>query len=197
MWEKSYTNAARCLYVPEDDAPSIPLGSARVAGRDPIRFRGLFDPSRSRGEPNGAGSFGPLSRQAHTNRTRKSPVKIKSLVFVSSLGLLAAHAPLAFGAGAADQSIAGTPAPGSKFAKIKPGMYSKEVTDLIGQPNDQKMYQTGKAWIPFHFGSDNYRVEYLYKGDGELTFSGGGIGNEGSLKLIKVTVNTQESGYIH
>jgi hypothetical protein len=183
--------------VPEGDIPSISIGSARVAGRDPVRFRGLFDQSRSRGAPNGAGLLGPLHRHAHITRTRKSPVKIKSLVFMSSLGLLAAQAPLALGTGAADQSIVGTPAPGSKFAKIKPGMYSKEVMDLIGPPTDQKTYQTGKAWIPFHFGSDNYRVEYLYKGEGELTFSGGGIGNEGSLKLIKVTVNTQESGYVH
>lgn len=123
-------------------------------------------------------------------------MKIKSLVFISSLSLFAAYAPLAFSA-PDDQAVVGTPAPDSKFSKIQPGMYSKQVTDLIGLPNDQKMYQTGKAWIPFHFGSDNYRVEYLYKGEGELTFSGGGVGNEASLKLIKVTVNTQETGYVH
>lgn len=126
-------------------------------------------------------------------------MKIKSLVFMSSLGLLAAYAPLALSAGAPkdDAAVVGTPAPGSKFSKIHPGMYSKQIMDLIGPPTDQKTYQTGKAWIPFHFGSDNYRVEYLYKGEGELTFSGGGLGAEGSLKLIRITVNPQESGYVH
>ena len=123
-------------------------------------------------------------------------MKIKSLVFMSSLGLLAAYAPLALST-PDDQATVGTPAPGSKFSKIQPGMYSKEVMDLIGPPTDQKTYATGKAWIPFHFGSDNYRAEYLYKGEGELTFSGGGVGSAGSLKLIRITVNPQESGYVH
>ncbi len=91
--------------------------------------------------------------------------------------------------------IVGTPAPGSKFSKLQIGMHSKEVMDLIGPPNDQKGYQTGKAFIPFHFGGDNYRMEYHYKGEGLLTFSGGGIGDS-SLKLIRITVNPQESGYV-
>ena len=112
---------------------------------------------------------------------------------MSSLGLLAAYAPLALSA-PDDQATVGPPAPGSKFSRIQQGMYSKEVGDLIGPPNDQKAYQTGKAWIPFHFGGDNYRAEYLYKGEGEPTFSGSAMG---SLKLIKITVNPQESGYVH
>lgn len=125
-------------------------------------------------------------------------MKIKSLVLMSSLALFAFHMPDAGAVGSRDKGeVVGTPAPGSKFSKIHPGMYSKQVTDLIGMPTDQKTYQTGKAWIPFHFGGDNYRVEYLYKGEGALTFSGGGIGDVGSLKLIRITVDPQESGYVH
>ncbi|GAB3779426.1 hypothetical protein [Dyella agri] len=125
-------------------------------------------------------------------------MKIKSFIFLSSLSLLTAYAPLAFSAGApGDEAVVGTPAPGSKFAKIQVGMYSKEVMDLIGAPNDQKTYMTGKAWIPFHFGSDNSRTEFHYKGEGTLTFANGGVGNLGSMKLIKITVDTAESGYIH
>ncbi|WP_266169033.1 hypothetical protein [Dyella subtropica] len=125
-------------------------------------------------------------------------MKTKSLAFMLSLAGLVSYMPVAFGAGFSDDAkVVGTPAAGSKFSKIQPGMYSKQVTDLIGPPTDQKAYQTGKAWIPFHFGGDNYRVAYMYKGEGELTFSGGGIGDIGSLKLIKITVNPQESGYVH
>jgi hypothetical protein len=127
----------------------------------------------------------------------ESSVKTKSLAFMFALAGLVSYMPATFAAGASDEGqVVGTPAAGSKFSKIKPGMYSKEVTDLIGQPTDQKAYQTGKAFIPFHFGRDNYRVAYLYKGEGELTFSGGGMGDVGSLKLIKITVNTQEPGYV-
>jgi hypothetical protein len=127
-------------------------------------------------------------------------MKIKSVVFLASLALTASYAPLSFstGAGASDEvQVIGTPAPDSKFAKVHSGMYSKEIVDLIGPPTDQKMFQTGKAFIPFHFGGDNYRTEYHYKGEGVLTFSGGGMNATGSLKLIKVEVNPQESGYIH
>ncbi|MEP6897754.1 MAG: hypothetical protein ABI870_04395, partial [Rhodanobacter sp.] len=126
-------------------------------------------------------------------------MKIKALILFSSLALLGGYAQAGFSAGtdpASSSSVVGTPAVGSKFAKVRVGMYSKEVMDLIGPPTDQKSYATGKAWIPFHFGGDNYRMEFLYKGEGSLTFSGGGIGSS-ALKLIRVTVNTQESGYVH
>lgn len=127
-------------------------------------------------------------------------MKIKSLVVMASLALFAGYAPLSFSAGAGSTDkleVIGTPAPDSKFAKVHEGMYSKEIVDLIGSPTDQKSFQTGKAFIPFHFGSDNYRTEFHYKGEGVLTFSGGGMGEMGSLKLIKVEVDPKESGYIH
>jgi hypothetical protein len=124
-------------------------------------------------------------------------MKIRSIVFVSSLALFAGYAPAGFCADSAKAAdVIGTPAPGSKFAKIQVGMHSKQIMDLIGPPTDQKMYMTGKAWIPFHFGSDNSRTEYHYKGEGVLTFSNGGMGSMGSMKLIRIKVDTQESGYI-
>jgi hypothetical protein len=119
---------------------------------------------------------------------------------MASLALAAGYAPLSFSAGAGSTDkveVIGTPAADSKFAKVHDGMYSKEIVDLIGSPTDQKSFQTGKAFIPFHFGSDNYRTEFHYKGEGVLTFSGGGMGEMGSLKLIKVEVDPKESGYIH
>ncbi len=125
-------------------------------------------------------------------------MKIKSLVFMSSLAVFASHAPMAISADAPKSSeVVGTPAPDSKFAKIQVGMYSKQVEDLIGPPTDQKIYMTGKAWIPFHFGGDNSRTECHYKGEGVLTFADGGMGDMGSLKLIRIKVDAQESGYVH
>ena len=124
---------------------------------------------------------------------------IKSLVIVSSLFLSASFAGTSIGAPLKKDTgtIVTAPAASSTFSKVKVGMYSKQVTDLIGAPTDQKSYQTGKAFIPFHFGGDNYRTEYHYKGEGTLTFSGGGMGDVGSLKLIKINPDPSESGYIH
>ncbi len=67
--------------------------------------------------------------------------------------------------------ITGTPAKGSKFNRLKIGMSIKQVVDLIGAPTDQGAYMTGKAWIPFYYGSDKHRFEYVYKKQGRLIFA--------------------------
>ena len=91
--------------------------------------------------------------------------------------------------------ITGKPAPGSRFTKLQIGMSMKQVTDLIGQPTDQGAYMTGKAWIPFYYGSDRYRHEMVYKGQGRLIFAGGSAGDYSSGHLISIIHNAQESGY--
>ena len=91
--------------------------------------------------------------------------------------------------------ISGKPAPGSKFTKLQIGMGMKQVTDLIGQPNDQGAYMTGKAWIPFYYGSDRYRHEMVYKSQGRLIFAGGSAGDYSSGHMISIIHNAQESGY--
>ncbi|HEY4069403.1 MAG TPA: hypothetical protein VGM74_21020 [Burkholderiaceae bacterium] len=91
--------------------------------------------------------------------------------------------------------IVGKPAPGSRFTKLTIGMGMKQVTDLIGPPTDQGSYITGKAFIPFFFGSDRYRHEMAYKGQGRLVFAGGSAGDYSSGHLIEITHNAAESGY--
>ena len=91
--------------------------------------------------------------------------------------------------------ISGKPAPGSRFTRLKIGMSMKQVTDLVGQPTDQGTYVTGKAWIPYYYGSDRYRHEMVYKGQGRLIFAGGSAGDYSSLHLISIIHNAQESGY--
>lgn len=91
--------------------------------------------------------------------------------------------------------IVGKPTPGSKFTQLKIGMSMKQVTDIVGQPTDQGAYVTGKAWIPFYFGSDRHRFELLYKGVGRLIFAGGSLGNFTGGNLIWIIHSANEGGY--
>jgi len=91
--------------------------------------------------------------------------------------------------------ITGTPAPGTKFTKLQIGMPLKQVTDIAGPPSDQGAYVTGKAWIPFYFGSDRYRHEMVYKGQGRLIFAGGSMGDITSGHLIWIIHNANEGAY--
>jgi hypothetical protein len=91
--------------------------------------------------------------------------------------------------------ITGTPARNSRFTRLQIGMSAKQVTDLAGPPTDQGAYVTGKAFIPFYFGSDRHRYEMTYKGQGRLVFAGGGMGDYSSGNLIWIIHNPNESGY--
>lgn len=90
--------------------------------------------------------------------------------------------------------ITGKPAPGSKFTKLKIGMSLKQVTDIVGQPTDQGAHITGKAFIPFYFGSDRYRYETVYKGMGRLIFAGA-AGFDSNAHLIWIIHSANEAGY--
>ena len=91
--------------------------------------------------------------------------------------------------------ITGNPARNSRFTRLQIGMSAKQVTDLTGPPTDQGAYVTGKAFIPFYFGSDRHRYEMTYKGQGRLVFAGGGMGDYSSGNLIWIIHNPNESGY--
>jgi len=91
--------------------------------------------------------------------------------------------------------ITGKPAPGSRFTKLQIGMTKKQVTDAIGPPTDSGAYITGKAWIPFYYGSDRHRFEMAYKGQGRLIFAGGSLGNFTGGNLIWIIHNANDSGY--
>ncbi len=90
--------------------------------------------------------------------------------------------------------ITGKPAPGSKFSQLQIGMSAKQVTDIVGQPTDQGSYVTGKAFIPFFFGSDRFRHELVYKGWGRLIFAGS-AGFDSNAHLIWVINSARETGY--
>lgn len=98
--------------------------------------------------------------------------------------------------GKIDGEIIGKPAKNSKFSKIQIGMGRKQVEDIIGFPSDSHVYNTGKAFIPFYFGKDAYRIETFYKKEGSLTFEGGGVTGTSGV-LIRVSVDATADGYAH
>ncbi|QDF98254.1 hypothetical protein CJ010_17780 [Azoarcus sp. DD4] len=96
--------------------------------------------------------------------------------------------------GSFDGEIWGTPVKNSKFANLQIGMSQAEVEDKIGRPSDMKAYMTGKAWIPFYFGTDGHRFETFYKGQGTLIYTGGGIAG-GRGVLVGINHDATEDGY--
>lgn len=83
--------------------------------------------------------------------------------------------------------VIGTPARGSKFAKLKLGMAMKEVFAKIGRPDAQWDRPTGKSHIPFYYGDDRWVIECSYKKEGRLTFNSGG-----AQELNTIEVNRKE-----
>ena len=81
--------------------------------------------------------------------------------------------------------VIGTPAPGSKFSKVKLGMTMNEVFSKIGRPDAQWERPTGKSHIPFYFGDDRWVIECSYKKEGRLTFNGGGAHELNTIEVNK------------
>ncbi len=84
--------------------------------------------------------------------------------------------------------VIGTPAPGSRFAKLQIGMTMEEVSTMIGAPDNMIRHETGKRWIPFYFGNDAQRLQVIYRNEGCLTYTGGNVFGGGSSELIRITV---------
>lgn len=95
-----------------------------------------------------------------------------------------------------DGEMIGTPAPGSKFAKLAIGMSSDEVQEVFSRAPDRfHTYESGKRWIPFYFGNDARRMQALYKGEGCLIFIGGNVWGGGGNELIQIEVDPTGACY--
>jgi uncharacterized protein YgiM (DUF1202 family) len=89
---------------------------------------------------------------------------------------------------------AGSPAPaGSKLAQVDLGMSEAEVTNILGEPTSRDNYQTGKAWIPYYYGSDTSRLDYKYENLGVVVF--GRNRYSGKTRVIRVDYDPNEDGY--
>lgn len=115
------------------------------------------------------------------------------------LGLAAlAIAALALGACASDGGSGGggeakaesasaksmAPPPGHPLSKIEVGMSPTEVTKVMGDADSERNYMTGKAFIPFYYGPDTHRSDWIYNGQGRVVFSRNRW--SGGLKVIRV-----------
>jgi hypothetical protein len=64
-------------------------------------------------------------------------------------------------------------------------MTDSEVRSILGEPNSSNSYMTGKNWIPFYYGGDTRRTDYIYSGLGHVVFTVNRY--SGSLKVIRIT----------
>jgi hypothetical protein len=92
-------------------------------------------------------------------------------------------------AAAAESPYSDVPA-GSKLAKVQLNSNDAEVRKIMGDPDDSNAYMTGKAWIPFYFGPDTHRADWMYTGQGRVVFSRNRW--TGGLKVIAVMYNPNE-----
>lgn len=112
------------------------------------------------------------------------------------LGALALALACASGGGSASTAEAtedspySSPPAGSDLAEIEEGMDPTRVQSILGAPDHQHSYPTGKSWIPFYYGSDLERTEWRYRGQGRVVFSRNRW--SGALKVIRVLYNPDE-----
>ena len=60
------------------------------------------------------------------------------------------------------------PPPGSPLSKVTVGMNDTDVRRVLGEPTGSNAYMTGKAWIPFYYGPDTHRSDWMYAGKGRV-----------------------------
>jgi hypothetical protein len=119
-------------------------------------------------------------------------------MMVVALGACAAQTSQPSNAGAAttSQSADGSvPIPASSpLAKVQLGMRKTQVTSVLGAPNDENSYPTGKMWIPFYFGDDARRTSWYYKGIGRVVFADGNVFGGGGGYVIRLDYDPSETG---
>ncbi len=98
--------------------------------------------------------------------------------------------------GSFEGEIRGTPAPGSRFARLQIGMSMAEVQEILNRAPDRlHTYESGKRWIPFYFGNDARRMQALFKGEGCLIFTGGNVWGGGAGDLIQIDADPAGACY--
>jgi hypothetical protein len=83
------------------------------------------------------------------------------------------------------------PPPGSPLSKVALGMNDVQVRKILGEPDNANAYVTGKSWIPFYYGTDTSRSDWMYKGMGRVVFSRNQY--SGTLKVIRIDYNPNET----
>lgn len=144
--------------------------------------------------PTAAGTAKPAAAPAPATATAKvGPGMNERGEVIDSKKVEAGFGQKVKGLGDWEGEITGKPA-SAKFGQLKIGMSHSQVTGILGQPSDQGSYITGKAFIPFYFGSDKYRYEAVYKGQGRLIFASSATYSFGEMHLIWIIHSANESG---
>ena len=95
------------------------------------------------------------------------------------------------GDSAAAKEIVYSDAPaGSKLSKVALDSNDAAVRKIMGDPDSSNAYMTGKAFIPFYYGPDTHRTDWMYKGQGRVVFSR--TRWTGGLKVINILYNPAE-----
>jgi len=112
--------------------------------------------------------------------TRTSITAFAIVVALTSTGIITGCARSTPGPDAKPAAVVAPPA-GSPLAKVEVGMTPREVEDVLGRPDGENQYVTGKAFAPWYFGPDRSRRAFFYKGVGRVVFQGSsgftGMGN--------------------
>jgi hypothetical protein len=90
--------------------------------------------------------------------------------------------------------VTGQMAAGSRFTNIRIGMTVQQVLALLGTPTDQGAFIHPLAPFPRLLGSDAYRYELLYKGQGRLIFTSP-TGFDAAARLVWIVHSSLETGY--
>lgn len=124
--------------------------------------------------------------------------RLRSSVLLAALVLAASACASGGSADARASSAEGAPrgvAPpaGHPLARVDEGMTPSQVREIMGAPTSEQTYQTGKAWIPFYYGSDTHRTDWKYAGQGRVVF--GHNRWSGATKVIRVDYDPDEDGH--
>lgn len=112
------------------------------------------------------------------------------LVSIAALALVVGCAGGGAQTDGGDAASATPPPAGSALAKVEKGMNETAVRSLLGEPDESNAYMTGKGWIPFYYGPDTHRSDWMYRGQGRVVFSRNRY--TGALKVIRVLYNPRE-----
>ncbi|MDP3537491.1 MAG: hypothetical protein Q8S26_02175 [Azonexus sp.] len=88
--------------------------------------------------------------------------------------------------GTFEGEVYGNIPPGSKWSRLIIGMEQPEVERILGITHEVRHTPTGKAYMPFYYGTDRYRNEHVYRGQGSVSYTSGGSWGAGRGVLMMI-----------
>jgi hypothetical protein len=84
----------------------------------------------------------------------------------------------------AEKTTAKPPPAGSPLSKVEIGMSDAQVRGILGEPDGANSYPTAKGFMPYYYGGDTTRTDWVYSGQGRVVFTINRY--SGALKVIRV-----------